>query len=344
MSGFPCAFAEAKEVLGASKIRRLGRLLTMSLLAAKKALPEEPAAALKEASGVYVGTGLGSLGDTEVFLENIIRMEERLPKPANFTYSVHNAVASRIALEFGFQGENLTVTHRETSFETALWHALHGLDGGRTRAALVGGADELNYFQVVAGAKKGRWRSGGGPLRPLSGDADIRGLLPGEGAAFCLLCREEEAGADDSYGKVLAAGFGRYRRSARSYLDVGSAGDFLDGMLRRAGIDSQGIDLLLSGANGDSALDSVYRSVADELSRRSGASIPHGSFKQLCGEHHAAPAFGFSLAALILKTGRVPAGLIPGRAEAARGGDLKIIMLYNISRSGTHSACVVGRP
>ncbi|PIU20731.1 MAG: hypothetical protein COT18_00700, partial [Elusimicrobia bacterium CG08_land_8_20_14_0_20_59_10] len=101
-AGFRCDLSEARALLGPMKLRRLGRLQIMSLLAAKKAglSPD----ALSGDTGVYLGTGLGSLGETAAFLENMILKGEDFPKPASFINSVHNAAASSLALEYSCKG------------------------------------------------------------------------------------------------------------------------------------------------------------------------------------------------------------------------------------------------
>jgi len=126
-AGFNCDLSQTRELLDSNKTRRWGRLQTMSLLAAKRALLPEILNGCAAQTGVYVGTGMGSLGETAVFLENMILQKENFPKPANFVNSVHNAVASTLGLEFGLKGENITVAHREISFDAALGHALSSL-------------------------------------------------------------------------------------------------------------------------------------------------------------------------------------------------------------------------
>ena len=72
--GYRCAFPEAKEYVSPSRLRRFGRIINMSLLAARKALLDAGGGlATPEESSVFYGTGLGSHGDTAVFLENMVK-------------------------------------------------------------------------------------------------------------------------------------------------------------------------------------------------------------------------------------------------------------------------------
>jgi len=321
------------------KIRRLGRLQVMSLLAAKKAFLSAGIQVNAAETGVYVGTGLGSLGETAAFLENMIQQGENFPKPANFINSVHNAAASSLALEFSLKGENITVAHREISFDAALWHALSALKQGRVKSAVVCGADELNYYHLLAGAAKGSWKAEGQPFTPLAA-GNSRGTFPGEGAAVCVLSEGGQGGGKEAAIKVLAAKFGRYRRDAESRIDPRSSGDFLAGLLESAGIRAAEVDLLLSGADGDSALDASYLQAGAELAGRAGRVVPQATYKQLCGEYRAASGFGFVTAALILRAGRAPEGLFKGGGHPP-ADPVKTILLYTISRSGAHSGCVL---
>ncbi len=332
-AGFRCDLAEAKVLLGPMKIRRLGRLQTLCLLAAKKAgLPPEAAAG---DTGVYLGTGLGSLNETTAFIENMVLNGEELVKPANFINSVHNAAASSLALEFSLKGENLTVAHREVSFDAALGHAVSALRNGRAARAVVCGADELNYYHALAGEAKGSWKTAAEPLRPLA-SGNSRGTYPGEGAAVCLLSAVNTEG---TLACVLGARTARYRHDAHSYMDPAAAADFLCGLLDSCGVKPSEIDLLLSGANGDSALDAVYLRAAEEFGRRADRLIPHTGYKQLCGDYKTASAFGFALGALALNSGALPAGLCaPGLPPGAR---IRTVLSYTVSRSGAHSACLL---
>jgi len=334
--GFSCDLAEARELLGAMKIRRLGRLQVMSLLAAKKAMFSAEGG---EETGVYVGTGLGSLGETAAFLENMIQQAENFPKPANFINSVHNAAGSSLALEFSLKGENITVAHREISFDAALWHALAGLRQGRVKRAVVCGADELNYYHMQAGAAKGLWKTEGCPFKPLS-PGNSRGTFPGEGAAVCVLAAGVAAGSSAPRVKVLAAKFGRYRRDSRVYISPAEAGDFLARLLASSGVRASEVDLLLSGADGDSVLDGAYLGAGAELERLAGGAVSHGTYKQLCGDYRAASGFGFVTAALLLRDGIAPDGLFTG-GQRIPDGPVKTILLYSVSRSGVHSGCVL---
>ena len=72
-------------------------------------------------TAVSVGTAWAEEGDEIIFLDTLIKLGEKAAKPAFFVNSVKNALASQLALTFGFQGENQTFAHDALSFESALW-------------------------------------------------------------------------------------------------------------------------------------------------------------------------------------------------------------------------------
>jgi hypothetical protein len=80
---------------------------------------------------------------------------------------------------------------------------------------------------------------------------------------------------------------------------------------------------VLTGAKGWLSLDKYYADVVTALSERAGRVLEHQTYKQYCGEFHAASAFGFSVAV----------GLVQ---RSQRG-----VLLYTIARGGAKAICLV---
>src|SRR5206468_3220883 len=95
-----------------------GRLPRLALELAQLALGPRSA---PESTGVFFGTALGCLTETESFVANMMRSREATPKPRAFTSSVHNSIASFVALNFSARGECNTFVHGELSFARALF-------------------------------------------------------------------------------------------------------------------------------------------------------------------------------------------------------------------------------
>jgi 3-oxoacyl-(acyl-carrier-protein) synthase len=98
-SAYVCRTFAADEGVAPARRRRLNRLQQMAISAARQSLAGRRAPA--ERVCVAMGTGLGCLGDASAFAENLVVQDEASPLPLRFTNSVHNALASQIALELG---------------------------------------------------------------------------------------------------------------------------------------------------------------------------------------------------------------------------------------------------
>ncbi len=117
-----------------------------------------------ERSGILLGTGLGCLTETALFLENMIHEREALPIPRAFTASVHNAIASRVAEQHGLRGECHTVTHAELSLVHTLFASRSCFERGHG-LVLAGALDERHPYANAAFSARGlRLEGEGGAL------------------------------------------------------------------------------------------------------------------------------------------------------------------------------------
>jgi 3-oxoacyl-(acyl-carrier-protein) synthase len=328
-----CGEFGAEQFIQPARRRKLSRLQQMALVAARKSLGSALGAVPPEKTCVAIGTGFGSLNDTAAFVENMILKDERAPRPSLFTSSVHNTLASQIAIELNISGLNSTPTQREISFETALWQAATELESGRADCALAGAADELNQYQLAAGMRRGWWDECSPGIQPFAGGLKKRGRpLPGEGAAVIMLGRAESSVPPLAF--VSAIRIGRLEQQ-----DAGAEARWIAQTLERDGISVADVDLLLTGANGLAEPDRFYRAVAAELSRLAGRSIGCGAYKHACGEHHSGSAFGL-VTAVGLARGEIEAGHCTMDKTTLPGG-CRTVVLFAVSPTGTKGMCCV---
>jgi 3-oxoacyl-(acyl-carrier-protein) synthase len=280
-------------LLAPNQRRRLSRMVQMALIAARRCHAPDSS----QRVAVAIGTGLGCLEEGAVFIENLIANETRAPMPSHFSGSVHNAAAAQVAIDLGARAMNSAPTAGEISFEGALWQGMHQLAADEADAALVGAVDELNKYPLAIGRRWGYW---------------TEQTRPGEGAMVARLARSE--GAVAPLARVASVRLGRHRRP----FDAEREADWI-----AAAVDLASVDVVLSGAKGWPALDANYAAVVAALSARAGRPLEHQTYKQLCGEFHAASAFGFSVAVELARLGR-------------RG-----VLLYTLSPRGAKALCCI---
>ncbi len=333
----------AEQFIEPAKRRKLSRLQQMAIVAARKSFsPELAKTVAPEQTCVAVGTGLGSLNDTAAFVENMILKDERAPRPSLFASSVHNSLASQIAIELNFSGLNSTPIQRGISFETALWQGATELASDRADLALVGAADELNQYQLAAGMRWGWWRGCDASSRENqnpskiyfaeTGDEASQLLAPGEGAAMVALGRAENAASPLAFVSAIRIG-----RSETQ--NAGAEARWILQTLERDGIAAGDVDLILTGANGSPPLDEFYRAVASEMARMAGREIVCGAYKHACGEHHSASAFGFLTAVGLVRSEIAPEFCTADKT--ALPGACRTVVLFTFSPTGTKGMCCI---
>ena len=319
------------ELFPKARLRRLGRAQAMALCAVKLSLQggARTIPAQGDEVAVCVGTAWAELGVELAFLENMIRRGEKGARPTKFANSVHNALASQVAMEFNFTGENHSFTHDTLSFEDALWQGRNLLSWGRARRVVVCGVDALTDFMLMRGHLLDELRSCPAPLRPLQELEPQTGTLPGEGAAALVLAPAGESPhALARLDAVVARGPANPQQ-----IVIADEVAFIEEVARLAGLRPAGFHLLV-GANGDFQ-DARYAEVSRRLAPAGGV----GVYRHLTGDFATASALGMTLATRMVATGELPdeVRLVEGSAPV---GPLPVL-LYHLSRSGTHSAVLL---
>jgi 3-oxoacyl-(acyl-carrier-protein) synthase len=184
-------------------------------------------------------------------------------------------------------GYNNTFVHRGFSFESALLDAILLLKDGEVNNVLVGAADEITNVSFSILNRFGIYRDGEVSTGNLFGP-DAKGTVAGEGAAFFLLTDEP---APDNCA-ALDAIHSFYKPGSQEAV-VSEIEAFLAAQSLNAGE----IDLVITGMNGDSANDEIYRFLANSIF----AGAPSSAYKHLCGEYPTSSAFALWMAATSLR-------------------------------------------
>lgn len=278
-----------KEFIDPKQIRRMSRIIRMGVAAAMECLQE---AGIKQPDAIVTGTAYGCLEDTNAFLSKMVEFNEELLTPTSFIQSTHNTIGAQIGLMLQCNNYNNAFVHRGFSFESALLDGIMLLKDKEAANVLIGAIDEITNTSHTILNRLGLYKQGAVSNLDIY-KTQSKGTIAGEGATFFLLSAQPSA---TDYAKLDGLhvfykpdGITEIEKQVSSFLakhEVG-IGD---------------IDLIITGKNGDAVGDTVYES----LSKSVFSNKETINYKYLCGEYPTAAAFAMWLAAVIVKTGRVP--------------------------------------
>lgn len=261
-----------KDFVPLKSLRRIDNFSRMGLLGAYLALEDAGVLAegKQERLGVVIASGYGATGITFAFLDSFINDGDICASPTYFANSVHNSAAANISIMLGANGPSTTISQFHLSVPSALQTAWLWLAEGRVDRILFGAVEELSELIGYAWYRQ-RGKTKEPEMTPLLTGRES--AIPGEGAAFLLLSRKEEAQA----GYCL--------------LDRVRTGRHL-----KPGFLNSSQDLLVLGADGRKERGADYAALAEK------ANI--ACFTPHYGSMPAGPAFDLAIAALMLKEGR----------------------------------------
>lgn len=310
-----------KELIPPAAARRMAKGVKMGLAASTKALKE---ANIEVPDAIITGTGMGCIEDSEKFLKALIDNNEEYLTPTNFIQSTHNTVGAQIALGLGCKGYNFTYVNGSISFESALLDAKLQLENEEENTILVGAADEtsshtMELFKLVNIIKK----ESNQPYSVL--DSNSSGVVYSEGATFVTL---ENVKKENSYAVLEAL-------QIQNKLNIDEVENFISSFLEKNNLKIQDIDVVVLGNNGDINFDTYYTAVGSLFSQ-----IPQVYYKHLSGEFNTASAFGFWVAASILKSQAIPQVVKMNSIEKA---NFSKVLLYNQFQGKDHSLVLLSK-
>lgn len=249
-------------------------------------------AGIARPDGIITGTGKGSMTDTEKFVKELSEYREEALNPTPFILSTYNAINGAIALQTKATGYNQTFVHRGSSFEVSLYDAQLKLNTATdAEYYLVGCFDEMTPEYFFVKDKIGYWKKAWDPAQSLWQQADSTGTLAGEGCAFFMLHNEGQ----EAIAAIHSVETG-YRTAATELPEI------LQRNLNKCGWQTEEVDMLVLGLNGDSGDEPFYKQLADQIP----AGVPILAFKQLCGEYETSGGFALWLTCSLLQGHRLP--------------------------------------
>jgi 3-oxoacyl-[acyl-carrier-protein] synthase II len=287
-----CIEPDYKSLLDPKLLRRMSRIIRMGAAAGLACLQE---AGVKEPDAIVTGTAYGCVEDTDLFLSSLVERKEEMLQPAAFIQSTPNTVGAQIALMLQCTRYNNTFVHRGFSFENTLLDAQMLLQDGEAATVLTGGMDETTDISHELLTRFGLYRR-----RPVSNldlfTGRVKGTIAGEGAAFFLLAGEP---SDQDYARL--DGISTLYKP-ESITDIER---HIQSFLSAHAIDPDTIDMVITGHNGDSRSDDIYRQLASGSSPVAAlfCNQPVIPYKHLCGEYPTSTAFALWMAAQRIRLG-----------------------------------------
>lgn len=304
-----------RDYISPGAARRMAKGVKMGTVASKMALKE---AGIDLPDAIITGTGMGCTQDSEKFVSAIIDNNEEFLTPTSFIQSTHNTVGAQIALGLQCNNYNFTYVNDTVSFESCLIDAQMMLDEGAEHI-LVGGVDEhgnhTNELHKIIGHIK---------QEPIKNTdlltAGTSGSIFGEGATFFVIGKHKRP---NSYAALTDTAIFNQLPKENLITEITK-------FLNRNGLSPNDIDALVMGNNGDVDFDGYFHRLTTDIFQNT----PLLAFKHLCGEYNTASAYGFYLAANMLKKQKVPA--VCRINEVAVKGPANVL-LYNQYRGKNHS-------
>ena len=217
-------------------LRRVDHFSRMALFCACLALDDADTKVDYESMGVIVASGLGAMQSTYAFKDSINNNGDAGSSPIKFSNSVHNAAAAHLSIRLKIGGPNLTISQFDMSMASAILTACIWLEEKRVDSVLVGGVDE--YCDVHGYIRHRLFEADSNKLSSNSlskikpFEFDNYTAIPGEGAVFFILTRDNEIKPDYGYITEVRYPF-NYNKNNLYYPDnnlviIGSDGHLMD--------------------------------------------------------------------------------------------------------------------
>jgi len=204
----PEAFMDKKEA------RRMGRFSQFAVAASKMAVEDagiqigEDIAA--ERIGVWIGSGIGGLGEFEEQYRNFLNKGQRRVNPFTIPMFIPDMAAGRVSIELGAKGINNCSVTACASGANSIGEAFRAIQKGDVDMMVAGGAEATLTEMTIAGFSNMTALSKNPDpdtaSRPFDKNRD--GFVIGEGAGIIILEELEHALARGAkiYGEIIGYG------------------------------------------------------------------------------------------------------------------------------------------
>ncbi|KAF9691727.1 hypothetical protein EKO04_010440 [Ascochyta lentis] len=206
----------AKEYLDAGDERRMARFAQYAMVASGEALNDAGWTPRKEeeleATGVYIGSGIGSLDDAYDTAIAFDKGGHRKVSPLFVPRLLINLAAGHISMRYGFKGPNHAATTACTTGAHSIGDASRMIQFGDADVMVAGGAESCIHPLAISGFARARSLATEFNDRPAEAsrpfDKQRDGFVIGEGAGVVVLEELEHAKARGAHIYAEVAGYG----------------------------------------------------------------------------------------------------------------------------------------
>lgn len=290
--------------------------------------------------GICSSTAYGSL-DSITELNLVAELEDpRYINPARFPNTVINAAAGYVSIWEDLRAPNVTIVDGNCGALDAVLSCETHLAHRRADAFLVGGGDVLTEPLYLAFQKLGALAEGSATWAP--GREGSTGIRLGEGAAYLLVERRDEAEKRGAKLRAIVAGYGTaFEAPANEARLLNPTPVAVERAVRMAlddaGLSPERVDAVCSSAAGIARYDAAE---LHGIERLLGRDVAIAAPKGLWGEcFSGSAALGMAAAVAWLDAGVPPSPLVAGRAR-----DTRAVVVVSAGYYGNVSAVVLKRP
>lgn len=204
----PEKFMEKKDT------RRMGRFSQFAVAASKMAIEDAGIQIgeniAPERIGVWIGSGIGGLGEFEEQHQNFLEKGQRRVNPFTIPMFIPDMAAGQVSIALGAKGTNNCSVTACASGSNSIGDAYRAIQHGEVDMMIAGGAEATITGMTVAGFSNMRALSKNPDFKTASRpfDKNRDGFVIGEGAGIVILEKLEHAVAREAkiYGEIIGYG------------------------------------------------------------------------------------------------------------------------------------------
>lgn len=194
--------------------RRMGRFSQFAVAASKMAIEDAGIQIgeniAPERIGVWIGSGIGGLGEFEEQHQNFLEKGQRRVNPFTIPMFIPDMAAGQVSIALGAKGTNNCSVTACASGSNSIGDAYRAIQHGEVDMMIAGGAEATITGMTVAGFSNMRALSKNPDFKTASRpfDKNRDGSVIGEGAGIVILEKLEHAVAREAkiYGEIIGYG------------------------------------------------------------------------------------------------------------------------------------------